>query len=101
MTTNPTPVTPVSAPGTRVCWIFGEQSPGACYCGADRLSLLSCVKEMEAKKREKQEALARHQSARRHRHRLLAKRNYKGQPNLASRVQLLLERIVSQRDGST
>jgi len=58
------------------------------------------VQEIEAKKREKEAALARHKSVRRHQRRLLAKRNYKGQPNLASRVQLLLEKIVAQSDTS-
>ena len=53
------------------------------------------------KKCEKEAALARHRRAKKHRHRLLAKRNYKGQPNLASRVQLLLEQIVTQRERET
>jgi len=56
------------------------------------------VQEIEAKKCEKEAALAQHRRAKKHRHRLLAKRNYKGQPNLASHVQLLLEQIVTQRD---
>ena len=59
-----------------------------------------CVQEIEAKKREKEAALARHKRARKHRHRLLAKCNYKGQPNLASRVELLLEQIETQRGSS-
>jgi len=59
------------------------------------------MQENEAKKREKDAALAQHKRARRHRHRLLAKRNYKGQPNLASRVELLLEQIVTQRGRDT
>ena len=59
------------------------------------------MQEIEAKKCEKDAALAQHKRARRHRHRLLAKRNYKGQPNLASRVELLLEQIVTQRGRDT
>jgi len=62
---------------------------------------LVCVQEIEAKKREKEAALARHKLARRHRQRLLAKRNYKGQPNLASRVELLLEQIVAKRESDS
>lgn len=56
--------------------------------------------EIEAKKREKEAALARNKRTRKHRRRLLAKCNYKGQPNLGSRVQLLLEKIVAQSDAS-
>ena len=55
---------------------------------------------VEAKKREREAATVEHKRARRHRHRLLAKCNYKGQPNMASRVELLLERIVAQRSTS-
>jgi len=62
--------------------------------------LLVYVQEIEVKKREREAALARHKRVRKHRHRLLAKCNYKGQPNLASRVQLLLEQIVTQHDTS-
>jgi len=77
------------------------------YNGLCRLVLIRChfllpmcVQEMEAKKREKEAALARNRRTRKHRRRLLAKCNYKGQPNLGSRVQLLLEKIVAQSDAS-
>ena len=60
---------------------------------------LTRVQEIESKKREKEAALARHKRMRKHRRRLLAKCNYKGQPNLASRVQLLLEKIEASRNS--
>ena len=62
--------------------------------------LLIHVQEIEVKKREKEAALEQHKRTRKHRRRLLAKCNYKGQPNLGSRVQLLLEKIVADNNVS-
>jgi hypothetical protein len=55
------------------------------------------LEAIEARQRDREAAIERRRKAKSHQHKLLAKRNYKGQPNLASRMELLLERITKQQ----
>jgi hypothetical protein len=50
-------------------------------------------KEAEERERTKIGAQARYHKEKQRKHKLLAKKNYKGQPNMASRMMLLLEKI--------
>jgi len=52
--------------------------------------------EMAAKAKAKLEATEQYRKEKRRKHKLLAKKNFKGQPNMSARMSLLLEKIEMQ-----
>jgi rRNA processing len=54
------------------------------------------MQEIEERKQAKEAAIVKHRREKIQRHKFLAKRNYKGQPNMASRMELLLDQIIKK-----
>jgi len=54
-------------------------------------------KEVDARLKAKQDAQDRYHKEKRRKHKLLSKKNYKGQPNMTSRMMLLLEKIEKDK----
>ena len=66
-----------------------------------KIEIVFLFQDAERRQQAKEEAIVKHKREKLHRHKLLAKRNYKGQPNMSSRMELLLEQIVKRQQKNT